>query len=204
MHHKKASALAFAAVCLCGVANADSITAPKPSFQYSGQQIVDRMNEGMAHPARYTGMFKSSTGIGRLATITHCTRKGSAPGNAFYTCDLTGVPVGTTGNLLITLYHHKVSSVAISMQNDIKADVGLTSVATMLAEGALISAVDPQAHARGMSSKTHEELIMDGLSPGPTMNLTKTVRADGLTFRQQMMLGDLVLDVSPTGASAKR
>ena len=80
-----------------------------------------------------------------------------------------------------------------------RADSGLTAVTAIMLEGAVIQAVDPLAQKTGVSAKTHEVLIMDGLSPGAHMSLRKDVRADGLTFEQRMVAGDLVLDVHPTG-----
>ncbi|HUW98901.1 MAG TPA: hypothetical protein VMV40_08705 [Acidiferrobacter sp.] len=176
------------------------VSTPPPSFQYTPQQIVNRMDAAMAHPARYTGMFVRAPGIGRLAHVTNCHSPRVALGNAIYACDLIGVPVGTTANLGIVVVSNQVTSVYVSIQNNIKADVGASSVAGMLAEGALINAVDPFAQAHRIATKTHEVLIMNALGPAPpTLNLNKTVRADGLTFAQMMMAGDLVLNVNPTG-----
>ncbi len=196
------SILATFALVLAGATQAygAGLTAPGPKFQYNEQEIVNRMNTALAHPARYTGLFKSPPGLGRLATITNCKRQnnGEDRGNFMDTCDLTGVPVGTTANLQLITYHGSLSSVILEVENNIKSDAGLTAMAASLAEGALINAVDPLSQKHGLSAKTHEVLIMEGLAPDKNMNLNKKVRADGLTFAQYM-IGDLVLNVSPTG-----
>jgi len=177
------------------------LIAPSPGFRYTAQEIINRMNLAMEHPARYTGLFRSPPGFGRLATITNCKRQKNGPmiGNFTDTCDLTGVPVGTTANLQLTTYKGKLVNVTIEVENNIKANAGLTAMASSLAEGALINAVDPLSQNHGLAAKTHEVLIMEGLGPDKNMNFNRTVRADGLTFRQSFLLGDLVLSVSPTG-----
>jgi hypothetical protein len=177
------------------------LIAPSPGFQYKAQEIIRRMNIAMEHPARYTGLFLSAPGFGRLATITNCKRQKNGPmlGNFTDTCDLTGVPVGTTANLQLTTYKGNLTNITLEVENNIKAYAGLTAMASSLAEGALINSVDPLSQTHGLASKTHEVLIMGGLGPDKNMSLNKTVRADGLTFRQSVLLGDLVLSVSPTG-----
>lgn len=177
------------------------LVAPSPGFKYNAQEIIKRMNIAMAHPARYTGLFRSAPGFGRLATITNCNRQknGKLIGNFTDTCDLTGVPVGTTANLQLTTYKEKLINITLEVENNITADAGLTALASSLAEGALINAVDPLSQLHGLASKTHEALIMEGLAPDKHMGFNKTVRADGLTFKQYFLLGDLVLSVNPTG-----
>lgn len=181
---------------------AAGITAPKSGgFQFTGQQIVDRLQDDMVHPARYTGLFDGPTKSGRVGSITNCKGIGHRASFGMYTCDITGVTVGTTANVQVEVLHAKVMSVILSVQNDISANSGLTAITAMMLEGAVVQAVDPLAQERGISNKTHEELIMAGLSPGPKLNLRRDVRADGLTFEQRMYSGDLVLDVHPTGGS---
>ncbi len=191
--------IGFAALSLSTSALAAGIVSPAPSgFAFGGQQIVDRLQAALADPARFTGVFTGPTHTGRVASVTNCKGDGSNH-SAVYTCDLVGVPVGTTANFQVTVFNSKVASVMLSVQNNIRADSGLTAVTAIMLEGAVIQAVDPLAQKTGVSAKTHEVLIMDGLSPGAHMSLRKDVRADGLTFEQRMVAGDLVLDVHPTG-----
>ncbi|MBU2754325.1 hypothetical protein HFU84_05870 [Acidithiobacillus sp. CV18-2] len=183
-------------------AYADDIHSPTPSgFAYSGQQILDRLQVDLAHPARYTGMFTGPTHAGRVASVTHCRRNGPSATAAFYTCDLVGVPVGTTANIQMSIFHSKVMSVMLSVENNNPKYADTSAVAAMLLEGAVVQATDPLALKTGLSNRTHENLIMDELSAGPSLDLRKDARDDGLTFEQRIIAGDLVLDVHPTGGA---
>ena len=152
------------------------------------------MNRYLANPAPQTGLFIHQYKIGRLARVGNCETAGDSQGSV-KTCDLIGVPAGTTASLQLMSVGPKLQGVSLSVQNNIKNTIGLTAMTSMLAEGALIESVDPNSQHRGISVKTQEELILSNIKSGQSIN------ADGLNFTQTFIMGNLVFSVSPSDAN---
>ncbi len=186
-NHKTKIGVALTIALYAGLASTNAFC----GLPYTAQQIFARFNHALKDPANY-GNFFGPQSKGQLATLAGCRKQD----NDKVGCWLEGLPKGSKGAVVVTGKGTNPHSVMVVLHNTDPSRLTMTIMSGMLAEQALVWAVDPRAgFTSGRGSETREDEIIDRLNPTKGGGQNNMVIADNMRFERNIQKKNYIIKI---------